>query len=55
MALYTHHRHKGAHHYVYVDVLLDCSDDCTIHYTHQKYKGVHHYVCVDVLSERTYD
>jgi len=25
MPYYTHHKHKGAHHYVCVDVLSDCS------------------------------
>ena len=43
------HKYKGAHHYVFVDVLSDCSDDWMPYYTFHKHKGAHHYVFVDVL------
>ena len=49
MPYYTHHKYKGAHHYVRVDVLLDSPFDWILSYTHHKYKDAHHYVAADVL------
>jgi len=55
MHYYTHDKHKGAHHYVCVDVLSDGTFDRMLYYTHHRYKGTQHYVCVDVLSDCSYD
>ena len=44
MPYYTHHKYKGVHHYVCVDVSSDGPFDGMPYYTHHKYKGVHHYV-----------
>jgi hypothetical protein len=51
MSYYTHHKYKGAIHYVCVDVLSDCSVDWMSYYTHHKYKGTNLCVCVDVLLD----
>jgi hypothetical protein len=45
-----HHKYKGAHLYVCVYELSDCSDNRMTYYTHYKYKGAHHYVCVHAFS-----
>ena len=55
MLYYTHCKHKGAHHYVCVDVLAGFSFHCMPYYTYYRYKGAHHYVSVDVLSDCSYD
>ena len=55
MPYYTHHKCKGAHHYVCVGVLSYCFDHWMPYYTLHKYKGAHHYACVDELSYWLFD
>ena len=40
MHYYTHHKHMGSHHCVYVYGLSDCSCNCMPYYTHQKHRAL---------------
>jgi hypothetical protein len=48
-AYYSHHKQKGAQHYVCVDVLSDCTVDWMPNYLLLLHMDVTLYVCVDAL------